>query len=55
MRYYTTKPVKDGIAFRCPFCKYSVNTAEFNNTSGNRRTQAAAMMNQHTTALHLFA
>jgi hypothetical protein len=52
MRYYTTEPLNGGTAFKCCFCRYIVNTVDFNNTSGNRRTQAATMINQHATALH---
>jgi hypothetical protein len=42
-----------GTAFKCTFCEHSVNTLDFNSTIGNRRTQAAAVMNQHAAALHL--
>jgi len=41
-----------GIEFKCPFCKFSVNTVDLKNTTGNRRTQAAAVMNEHATEFH---
>ncbi len=52
MRYYTTKPMNGGTAFKCTFCEYIVNTVDFNSAIGNRRTQAAAVVNQHAAALH---
>jgi hypothetical protein len=30
-----------------------VNTLDFDSTVGNRRTQAAAVMNKHAAALHI--
>jgi hypothetical protein len=42
-----------GTTFKCTFCKHSVTTSDFNSTNGNRRTQAAAMINHHAAALHL--
>jgi len=54
MRYYTTKQVNDGgITFKCIYCEYAVTTLDFNNTNGNRRTQAAVVMNQHAAELHI--
>ncbi|HWY57595.1 MAG TPA: hypothetical protein VNZ03_24230 [Terriglobales bacterium] len=53
MRYYTTKPMNGGTTFKCTLCEHSVSTLDFNLTNGNRRTQAAAMINQHATSLHL--
>ena len=55
VRYYTTKPMNGGITFKCTFCEHSVNTLDFNNMNGNRRTQAAAVINQHAASLHLRA
>ncbi len=53
MRYYTTKPLNGGIRFKCVFCEHSVGTLDFDHTKGNRRTQAAAAINQHAKELHL--
>jgi hypothetical protein len=55
VRYYTTKPMNGGTTFKCTFCEHSVTTLEFNITNGNRRTQAAAEINQHAALLHLRA
>ena len=53
VRYYTTKLVKGGTTFKCAFCEHSVTTLDFISTNGNRRTQAAAVINQHAATLHL--
>ena len=53
MRYYTTKPMNGGTTFKCTFCEHSVTTLDFNNINGNRRTQAAAAINQHAASLHV--
>jgi hypothetical protein len=53
VRYYITTPMSGGTTFKCNFCKHSVTTLDFNSTNGNRRTQAAAMINQHAASLHL--
>jgi hypothetical protein len=53
VRYYTTKSVSGGTTFTCTFCEHSVTTLDFNNTGGNRRTQAAAAINQHAASLHV--
>jgi hypothetical protein len=53
VRYYTTKPMNGGTAFKCVLCERSVNTLDFKITNGNRRTQAAAAINQHAASLHL--
>jgi hypothetical protein len=42
-----------GTTFRCLVCKHTVTTHEFDIANGNRRTQAAAAMNQHAAELHL--
>jgi hypothetical protein len=42
-----------GTTFKCTFCEHSVTTLDFNITNGNRRTQAAAMINQHAASLHV--
>jgi hypothetical protein len=42
-----------GTTFKCTFCEHSVTTLDFNTTNGNRRTQAAAVINQHAASLHL--
>jgi hypothetical protein len=42
-----------GTTFKCTFCELSVTTLDFNSTNGNRRTQAATVMNQHAASLHL--
>jgi len=44
-----------GTTFKCTFCEQSVTTLDFNSTNGNRRTQAAAVINQHAALLHLRA
>jgi hypothetical protein len=53
VRYYITTPISGGTKFKCTFCKHSVTTLDFNSMNGNRRTQAAAMINQHAASLHL--
>jgi hypothetical protein len=53
VRYYTTKPMNGGTAFKCTACEHSVNTLEFDHTKGNRRTQAAAAINEHARQMHL--
>ena len=53
MRYYSTKQTDGGVAFRCIFCKHTVTTLDFDSAKGNRRTQAAAAMNQHAADVHL--
>jgi hypothetical protein len=53
VRYYTTKPLNGGTTFKCTFCEHSVTTLDFSVTNGNRRTQAAAMINQHAASLHV--
>jgi len=55
VRYYITTPMSGGTKFTCTYCKHSVTTLDFNSTNGSRRTQAAAMINQHATSLHLRA
>jgi hypothetical protein len=55
VRYYTTKPLNGGTTFKCTFCEHSVTTLDFNITNGNRRTQAAATINQHAASLHVRA
>jgi len=49
------KPLNDGISFKCTFCEHSVTTLDFNSANGNRRTQAAAAINQHAALSHLRA
>jgi hypothetical protein len=39
--------------FQCTFCEHRVTTLDFSSTNGNRRTQAAAVINQHAALLHL--
>jgi hypothetical protein len=55
VRYYTTKPMNGGTTFKCTFCEHSVTTLDFSSTNGNRRTQAAAVINEHAAVLHLRA
>jgi hypothetical protein len=50
--YHINKPKNGGTAFTCEFCAHSVNTLDFNTTNGNRRTQAANVLNRHTALLH---
>jgi hypothetical protein len=52
VRYYTTKPVNGGTTFKCTFCVHGVSTLDFKSMNGNRRTQAAAAINQHVALLH---
>ena len=47
VRYYTTKPLSGGVTFKCIFCEHNVTTHDFDSLRGNRRTQAASVMNQH--------
>jgi len=53
VRYYVTTPISGGTRFKRTFCKHRVTTVDFNSTNGKRRTQAAAMINQHAASLHL--
>jgi len=53
VRYYTTEPMNGGITFKCVSCGHSVSTLDFNSADGNRRTQAAKAMNQHSAESHL--
>jgi hypothetical protein len=39
--------------FTCTFCEHSVTTLDFSSANGNRRTQAAAVINQHAASSHL--
>lgn len=52
VRYYTTNPMNGGTTFKCVFCEHTVATQDFDHKEGNRRTQAAAAMNQHAAELH---
>jgi len=52
VRYYTTEPMNGGITFKCVSCGHSVSTLDFNSADGNRRTQAAKVMNQHSAESH---
>jgi len=53
VRYYTTKPMNGGTTFTCTYCQHNVTTLDFDSANGNRRTQAAAVINQHAASLHL--
>jgi hypothetical protein len=44
-----------GITFKCVSCEHSVSTLDFNTANGNRRTQAARAMNQHSAETHFSA
>ena len=52
VRYYTTKTMTGYINFKCVFCSHFVTTQDFDIRKGNRRTQAARVMNQHAKDLH---
>lgn len=52
VRYYTTEPMNGGVTFKCVSCGHSVSTLDFNSANGNRRTQAAKAMNQHSAESH---
>jgi len=53
VRYYTIKPIHGGSKFACTLCAHSVTTLDFASVNGNRRTQAAAAINQHAAFLHV--
>lgn len=53
VRYYTTEPMNGGITFKCVSCEHRVSTLDFNTANGNRRTQAAKAMNQHSAESHV--
>jgi hypothetical protein len=53
VRYYTTKSLNGGTTFKCSFCEHSVTTLDFDSTKGNRRTQAATVINQHAALSHV--
>jgi hypothetical protein len=42
-----------GTTFKCTLCEHSVSTLDFNLRNGNRRTQAAAVINQRAALLHV--
>jgi hypothetical protein len=42
-----------GTTFKSTFCGHSVTTLDFNSTNGNRRSQAATVINEHIASLHL--
>jgi hypothetical protein len=48
-----TNPHNGRVTFKCIVCEQTVTTLNFNCTSGNRRTQAAAAINRHAAVLHL--
>ena len=52
MRHYTVTMMSGFSIFKCPICKHSVTTQEFNSENGNRRTQAARVMNDHAAVTH---
>ena len=45
MRHYTVTMLKGFSMFKCPLCRYSVTTQEFDTQNGNLRTQATRAMN----------
>jgi len=53
VRYYTTEPMNGGITFKCVTCAHSVSTLDYDTANGNRRTQAAKAMNQHSVESHV--
>jgi hypothetical protein len=50
--YQINKPKSGGTIFTCAFCPHTVNTLDFDSENGNRRTQAATVINQHVALLH---
>jgi hypothetical protein len=42
-----------GTTFKCISCEHTVTTLDFDSTGGNRRTQAAKVMNQHAAVTHV--
>ena len=51
-RLYTIGRIKGGMKFTCTHCSHHVSTLDFDARNGNLRTQAAAAINQHATAIH---
>ena len=41
-----------GFAFKCTYCEYCVTTLNLDSLRGNRRTQAATIMNRHAALSH---
>jgi hypothetical protein len=52
VRHYTTEPMNGGITFKCVSCEHRVSTLDYDAAKGNRRTQAAQAMNQHSAESH---
>jgi hypothetical protein len=52
MRHYTTKPLNGGFTFQCSFCEHRVTTLDLSSLKGNRRTQAATLINKHVVISH---
>jgi transcription initiation factor IIE alpha subunit len=52
MRHYTVTLMHGFSTFKCPLCKHSVTTQEFDSENGNLRSQAARAMNEHAAATH---
>ena len=52
VRHYSTEPMNGGITFKCVSCEHRVSTLDFDAAKGNRRTQAAQAMNQHSAESH---
>jgi hypothetical protein len=53
VRYDTSTPMYDGPAFKSSSYEHSVTAVDFNSTNGDRRVQAAAVINQHPAFLRL--
>jgi hypothetical protein len=51
-RCYTIARVKGGLRFTCSHCAHYVSTVDFDLRNGNLRTQAAAAISRHATAVH---
>jgi hypothetical protein len=50
--YITLQSNSGGITFKCAFCAHTVAILDFDQAKGNRRTQAAAIINQHVKEQH---
>ena len=42
-----------GFTFKCAYCDHCITTLNLDSLHGNRRTQAATIMNQHAALSHV--
>jgi hypothetical protein len=52
VRHYIIKKMNGFAIFKCPLCKHSVTTMEFNGEHSRCRIQAARAMNEHAKVAH---